>query len=39
MPSAGARFYFSRRVAAGLRVVHDYFDTRVDLALHINLGD
>lgn len=39
MPSAGARFYFSRRVGAGLRVVHDHFDTRFELALHINLGD
>ncbi|MEO6078461.1 MAG: hypothetical protein ABIQ86_01600 [Steroidobacteraceae bacterium] len=39
MPSAGARFYFSRGVGAGLRVVHDNFDTRVDLALHINFGD
>jgi hypothetical protein len=39
MPWAGARFYFSRRVGAGLRVVHDQFDTHFDLGLHINLGD
>lgn len=39
MPSAGARFYFSRHFAAGLRVTRDHFDTRVDLALHINFGD
>lgn len=38
-PSAGARFYFSPRVAAGLRVVRDQFDTRAELGLHINLGD
>lgn len=38
-PSAGARFYFSRRVATGLRVVDDFFDTRVELAVHFNLGD
>jgi hypothetical protein len=37
--SAGARFYFSRRLAAGIRVLNDYFDTRVELALHINFGD
>jgi hypothetical protein len=37
--SAGARFYFSKRVAAGVRVVRDYFDTRVDIGFHINLGD
>jgi hypothetical protein len=39
VPSAGARFYFSERVAAGLRVVHDHFDTHVELGLHIDLGD
>jgi hypothetical protein len=39
IPSAGARFYFSPHFGAGLRVVRDSFETRVEFALHINLGD